>query len=35
MWLFMWFEAILGLKINLENSELIPIGGAVNVQEKL
>ena len=25
-WLLMWFEALLGLKINLEKSELIPIG---------
>ena len=25
-WLLIWFEALLGLKINLEKSELIPIG---------
>ena len=25
-WLLMWFEACLGLKVNLEKSELIPIG---------
>ena len=25
-WVFMWFEACSGLKINLEKSELIPIG---------
>ena len=25
-WLLMWFEALSGLKINLEKSEFIPIG---------
>ena len=25
-WLLMWFETILGLKINLDKSELIPMG---------
>lgn len=25
-WVFMWFEAIFRLKINLEKSELIPMG---------
>ena len=25
-WIFMWFEAISGLKINLEKSESIPVG---------
>lgn len=32
-WLLMWFEAIVGLKINLEKSELIPIGEVANVQD--
>ena len=25
-WTLMWFEAILGLRINLDNNELIPVG---------
>lgn len=25
-WIFMWFETISGLKINLEKSESIPVG---------
>ena len=25
-WLLVWFEALSGLKINLEKSELIPVG---------
>lgn len=29
----MWFEAISRLRINLEISELIPIGGVTNVKE--
>ena len=32
-WLFMWFEAILGLKINLAKNELISIGRVMNVEE--
>ena len=32
-WLFMWFEACSGLKINLEKSELIPIGDVHNMEE--
>ena len=28
----MWFEAMLGLKINLEKSELIPVGRVINVE---
>ena len=32
-WLLIWFEAILGLKINLDKSELIPIGKVSNVME--
>ena len=31
-WLLMWFEAISGLKINLEKSELIPIGRVEDVE---
>ena len=26
-WILMWFEAILGLRINLDKSELILVGG--------
>ena len=29
----MWFEALLGLKVNMEKSELIPIGRVENVGE--
>ena len=32
-WLLMWFEAILGLRINLEKSELIPIGRVENIED--
>ena len=32
-WLFMWFEAISDLKINLDKSELIPVGRVSNVME--
>ena len=32
-WLLMWFEAILGLKVNLEKNELIPLGSVENVEE--
>ena len=28
----MWFEALLGIKINLEKSELIPIGDVEGVE---
>ena len=28
----MWFEAILGLRINLDKSELIPVGCVENVE---
>ena len=31
-WVLFWFEASLGLKINLENSELIPVGRLDNVE---
>ena len=29
----MWFETCLGLKINLEKSELIPAGKVLNLEE--
>ena len=29
----MWFEALLGLKMNMEKSELIPVGRVENVEE--
>ena len=29
----MWFEALLGLRINLEKSELLPVGNIPNVDE--
>ncbi|RVW32845.1 putative ribonuclease H protein [Vitis vinifera] len=32
-WLLMWFEAISGLKVNLDKSELIPMGNVENVEE--
>ncbi|KAJ9705552.1 hypothetical protein PVL29_003552 [Vitis rotundifolia] len=32
-WLLIWFEAILGLRVNLEKSELMPIGKVENVEE--
>ena len=32
-WTSMWFEAISRLKINLEKSELIPIGDVSNLEE--
>ena len=31
-WLLMWFEAILGLEINLAKSEIILVGGVVNME---
>ena len=31
-WLLMWFEAILGLKINLAKNEIILVGGVVNME---
>ena len=33
IWILMWFEAMLGLKINLIKSEIIPIGLVTNVVE--
>ena len=30
-WLLMWFEALSGLMMNLEKSELIPVGKVTNV----
>ena len=32
-WVFMWFETCLGLKINLEKSELISVGEVSNLEE--
>ncbi|KAJ9682618.1 hypothetical protein PVL29_018523 [Vitis rotundifolia] len=32
-WLLMWFEAVSGLRINLEKSELIPVGRVENMDE--
>ena len=26
-WVFMWFEALFGLKVNMDKSEIIPVGG--------
>ena len=31
-WLLMWFDSILGLKINLAKSEIIPEGSVVNME---
>ena len=31
-WNLMWFEALLGLKINLGKSEIFPVGGSENVE---
>ena len=31
-WILMWFEALLGLKINLSKSKIFPIGGRENVE---
>ena len=32
-WVFLWFEACSGLKINMEKSELIYVGDVQNVEE--
>ena len=32
-WLLMWFETILGLRVNLDKSELILVGRVENVEE--
>ena len=32
-WLLMWFEAISGLRINLEKSEIIPVGRVENIDD--
>ena len=32
-WLLMWFEALSGLKVNMEKSKLIPIGRVENMGE--
>ena len=31
-WILMWFEAISGLKINMDKSELILVGGVENTE---
>ena len=33
LWLLMWFEVISGLRVNLDKSELIPIGRVEDVEE--
>ncbi|KAL6338492.1 hypothetical protein AAG906_020588 [Vitis piasezkii] len=32
-WLLLWFEAVSGLRINLEKSELIPVGRVENIDD--
>ena len=32
-WILMWFEAMLGLRINLDKSELILVGSVENVEK--
>ena len=32
-WLLIWFEAVSGLRINLEKSELIPVGRVENIDD--
>ena len=32
-WLLMWFEVISGLKVNMDKSELIPMGRVENVED--
>ena len=32
-WLLMWFEAMLGLKVNLDKSEIISAGRVENVED--
>ena len=32
-WILMWFEAMSGLRINLDKSELIPVGSVENAEE--
>ena len=32
-WILMWFEALSGLRINLNKSEILPVGSVDNVQE--
>ena len=32
-WTLMWFEAVSGLKINLNKSEILPIGPVANMEE--
>ena len=32
-WLLIWFEAMSGLRINLEKSDLIPVGRVENIDD--
>ena len=32
-WLLIWFEAISGLRVNMDKSELISVGGVKNVED--
>ena len=32
-WLLMWFEVVSGLRINLEKSELIPVGSVEDIDD--
>ena len=32
-WVFMWFEALSGLKVNKDKSEIIPVRGVENMDE--
>ena len=32
-WLLMWFEVISGLRVNMDKSELISVGGVENVED--
>ena len=32
-WILMWFEALSGLRINLDKSEILPVGSVDNVQK--
>ena len=32
-WLLMWFETILGLRVNMDKSKLIPLGSVKNAED--
>ena len=32
-WVFIWFEALFGLKVNLDKNEVIHVGGVENMEE--